>query len=243
MNIGVIIPSHGLADKLEKAIDHLLASDTTHEIVLAVVDNATPDTSVHDVCRKSTFFDEGMIYVRMPWNTSFARANNFCAMIMGQVDAYLFLNNDCYLEPDALHHMVEALKQGKGDIIGAKLYFPDMTIQHAGGEIVGDFDGVCHRHPPNETSSCRTSWVTGACMLVRAESFIRCGTFDEGYVNGYEDVDLCLKFRDRGLMTYYCAEAVGVHEEGQTPGRKDMENENATKFFTKYRPRNADDYR
>ena len=219
MIIGTVIPSHGLSDKLLRSITALYDSVTKHDILLCVIDNVTPDESVYNVCRTHPAWSEGSItYVRLPWNAAFARASNTGIHVLRQVDAFLFLNNDCYVEPGCVDKMVSALMSGKGHIIGAKLLYPDGTVQHAGGMIKGKWEAVLHEFrgyaadAPEVIKSRNVPFVTGACMMVKASPFVRLGGFMECFNNGYEDVDLCFRFIENFMGVYYCADAVAIHE-------------------------------
>lgn len=237
MHIGIIVPSNGLAEKLDRCIASIFASETRHELFLCVIDNGTRDDSVFDVCRKHALWNVVIVYVHLPWNSHFARASNTGIHVVGQMDAFLFLNNDCYINPDCIENMVKAMMRGSGDIIGAKLLYPGGAVQHAGGKIHGNWEAVTHEFrgleadAPEVCESRNVPWVTAACMLVRAKPFVRLGGFMEVFENGYEDVDLCLRFKEKGMKVYYCADAIGIHEEAQTPGRKDHEAANAERFF------------
>jgi len=72
--------------------------------------------------------------------------------------------------------------------------------------------------------------VTAACMLVRREVFDQVEQFDEGFKNGFEDVDLCLKIRERGWRIIYRPDSVVYHLESQSPGRKAHETDNARRL-------------
>jgi len=72
--------------------------------------------------------------------------------------------------------------------------------------------------------------VTGACMLVRPEVFAALHGFDDGYRNGFEDVDLCYRVRERGGRIAYQPESVLYHLESQSPGRKTMDQANAKRL-------------
>jgi Flp pilus assembly protein TadD len=76
--------------------------------------------------------------------------------------------------------------------------------------------------------------VTAACLLIRRPLFDEVGGFDEGYVNGFEDADLCLKARERGYQVVYQPRSVVVHLEGQTAGRKTHEASNADRFLKRW---------
>jgi tetratricopeptide (TPR) repeat protein len=72
--------------------------------------------------------------------------------------------------------------------------------------------------------------VTAACMLVRRAVFEQVGQFDEGFKNGFEDVDLCLKIREMKWRIIYRPDSVVYHLESQTPGRKAHETDNARRL-------------
>jgi O-antigen biosynthesis protein len=76
--------------------------------------------------------------------------------------------------------------------------------------------------------------VTAACMLVRREVFEQVGQFDEGFKNGFEDVDLCLKIREQGWRIMYRPDSVVYHLESQTPGRKTHDIDNARRLLAQW---------
>ncbi len=79
--------------------------------------------------------------------------------------------------------------------------------------------------------------ITGACMMIRRELFGTLGGFDSKYVNGVEDVDLCLRVRDRGFRVRYVPEAVLEHHEGTSEGRYDHVQPNLEKFAQRFHGR------
>ena len=109
---------------------------------------------------------------------------------------------------------------------GAKLLFPDGTVQHGGVVVLNNQQGdipltATHLNlrsrgddpQANEPKSLQA--VTGACLLVRRAAFAQAGGFDEGYWNGFEDVDLCFKLRERDWLLVYEPRCVVVHHEMQ----------------------------
>jgi GT2 family glycosyltransferase len=76
--------------------------------------------------------------------------------------------------------------------------------------------------------------VTAACLLIDREVFMALGMFDEGFINGYEDVDLCLKARQQGWRVIYTPKAVVMHYESLSPGRKRHELENYQRFMDRW---------
>jgi GT2 family glycosyltransferase len=116
-------------------------------------------------------------------------------------------------------------------VIGAKLLYPGGDIQHAGVAICADrrprhiYRGFPAAHPA-VCRSRRFQVVTGACMLVRRSLFNHLGGFDVAFLNGFEDVDLCLRAGAAGAQVHYCAECVLNHLEGATRQGRSPENHN-----------------
>lgn len=130
-------------------------------------------------------------------------------------DILVFLNDDTIVQPGWLQPLVKPIPDDAG-ITGAQLLFPDGTIQHAG--IFFDApDGILTAH--NITwpapSGLRDA-VTGACLAIHKPLFDELGGFDEGFRNGYEDVDLCLRARQLGVSILYVADSHVIHLESQS---------------------------
>lgn len=137
------------------------------------------------------------------------------------------LNNDTVATNGWLAHLLAPLADPGVGITGAKLLFPDGTIQHAG--VVTRFsrlgaDGIAPYHllggrPGNDPGAAVQrdfDIVTGACLAMSRALYLDLGGFDETYWNGYEDVDLCLKVRARGLRVVYEPRALLTHFESQS---------------------------
>ncbi|PID80049.1 hypothetical protein CSB20_08430 [bacterium DOLZORAL124_64_63] len=159
----------------------------------------------------------------------------------------LFLNNDMEVTPDWLDPMVTTLDNDPAvGIVGARLLFPDGTIQHGGVALVQKTgtDGTPHIEgihvgyrmdgaSPGNNTPRHMQIVTGAALLIRREVFTEVGGFDTGYWNGNEDVDLCLKAGEKGWQTVYRPESVIYHFESQSgPERWTAVQENVRRFNT-----------
>ncbi|MCL4490725.1 MAG: glycosyltransferase [Nitrospirae bacterium] len=154
-----------------------------------------------------------------PVNLGFARGNNRAAAAAAEGELLLFLNNDTIVHANWLEEMVGVMQRDPDcGIAGSKLLYPDGTLQHIG--VMFDHKGNrCHpfkKRPANipeaaATGECEA--VTGACLLIRKDIFERVGGFDEQYLHGSEDIDLCLKVRKLGLKVMYCSGSVLTHFE------------------------------
>ncbi len=156
--------------------------------------------------------------IRSPQNLGFAKGNNRAAAA-ADGDLLLFLNNDTVVHKNWLETMISMLHAyPKCGIVGSRLLYPDNTIQHI--RVAFDHRGNCvhpfKRYPadiPEALLPAECEAVTGASMLMRRETFSRVGGFDEGYLHGSEDIDLCLKVRKQGLKVMYCPDSVITHYE------------------------------
>lgn len=131
-------------------------------------------------------------------------------------EVLVFLNDDTLPQSMWLLPIVEAAKAH--GIAGSRLIYPTGQIQHSGVFLRRDPDGTLtayNRH--TEAPSGEVPCVTGACLAIRRDVWDELGGFDEGFVNGYEDVDLCLRARQAGHSVWYSAESTVVHLESQSP--------------------------
>jgi GT2 family glycosyltransferase len=210
-----VIPVHNKAALTRQCVDALLrrdASDPAFEIV--VVDDASSD-GTGELLRA---YGRGVRAVTLPENAGFAGACNAGASA-ARGDYLVFLNNDTVPQPRWLGTLVRyADVHLEAAVVGAKLLYPDETIQHA-GVVFGPnryphhlYAGFPVDHPAVNVSR-RFRAVTAACMLVRRTAFEAVGGFDRAFVNGWEDVDLCLKLGELGHEVHYCHESVVYHLE------------------------------
>lgn len=194
----VIIPAYGRAELTHAAIAAVRRHTDNVEIV--VVDN-DGNAELADTTR----------YLRNRRNVGFAVACNQGAMI-AKADRFVFLNNDTEVTDGWLEPLIEAVDADA--IAGARLLYPSGELQHSGIRIIRDrnrlvyAENLKHEHPSGPVDG-----VTGACLAINRETFARCGGFDPGYWNGYEDVDLCLTARSLGVSVRYVAESTVVHYE------------------------------
>ena len=172
--------------------------------------------------------------LRQPANAGFAVAcNRGAALARGRW--LVFLNNDTVPQPGWLDALVaEAERVGAG-IAGSKLLYPDGTIQHAGVGFRDDGSPFVlhHTHPADWPEANRprdVRAVTGAAMLVDRTLFADLGGFDERYLNGYEDLDLCCRARARGQRVRYVPDSVLYHFGSVAAGRFAAHDRNAALF-------------
>lgn len=169
-------------------------------------------------------------------NLGFAKACNQGAQA-AKGEYLVFLNNDTIPFAGWLSALVDEVKTHSDvAVVGSKLLYEDRTVQHAGVAFSREFLMPYHMYPGvPENAHCvsrrrELQSVTAACMLVRRQAFAQVGGFDEGFQNGFEDVDLCLKIGEKKWKIVYQPHSTLIHLESRTPGRKAHEEENTTRF-------------
>ncbi|WP_454970482.1 glycosyltransferase [Dorea sp.] len=143
----------------------------------------------------------------------------------------LFLNNDIeVIHSDWLREMLSNCQREEVGAVGVKLYYPDNTVQHAGvivgiGGVAGSvfvglkrgYTGYMHRASIQQNLSA----VTAACMMVKKSVFEEVGGFEEKLKVAFNDIDFCLKIREKGYLIVYDPYVELYHYESKTRGAED----------------------
>ena len=206
-----------------QALAETLPREPMGEVI--VIDNGSTD-------------DTATVLAEFPWvktivnerNLGFAVANNQGAAVASGRFLVL-LNNDTKALPGWLEAMLAHLESEDVGAVGARLLFGDGLIQHAGvifNEVLSGVNTMAPTHfgflaPSEEPTVLKrrdVQAVTGACLATPRELYVRLGGLDEGFWNGYEDVDYCLKIRHAGLRIVYEPRAVLFHYESQSGSQR-----------------------
>ncbi|MFP5507441.1 MAG: glycosyltransferase [Gammaproteobacteria bacterium] len=242
--ISIIIPCFNKVEYTLKCLTSIVESnlpdDPTFEVI--VVDNASSDGTPELLNQLG-----GDVKVwRNEENIGFARANNQAALL-ATGEYLVLLNNDTEVRPGWLKALADELDaHPETGVVGARLLYPDGTIQHAGVAIGRDqIPFHIHRGLPPEHPLVmeRRAYpiVTAACAAVRRAEFYAIGMFDEAFVNGHEDIDLCLRYRERGQAVIYRPDCLAVHHESVSEGRMTSRAQNLERTFLKWRYRLVQD--
>lgn len=206
----------------EKAIRTFRETTDAH---LIVVDDRSPARELVEPLTQFVLSRGGSIYCQ-PENRGFAAAVNVGLRTAQEhgFDAVLVNADIEFIASDWL----QALLESDGDVVGAKLLYPNGLVQHAGvffSLINRNFDHI-YRMAPNNlaiTNRERICPVTGALQLIRNEVIESVGLFDEGFKFGYEDIDYCHRVFQSGRKCVYQPKSVALHHEGLFR-KKDREN-------------------
>lgn len=234
--VSLIIPTRNGHDLIKMCVDSIRQLTDYPNYEILVVDNGSDDPVTLSYFRELEL-DTRIRVVRddRPFNYS---ALNNAAVIRARGEFVALVNNDIEVtEPGWLTELVSTAIQPGVGVVGAKLLYPDSTIQHA-GVIVG-FGGVAghsHKYFPGEhpgyffriAAKQSLSAVTAACMLVRKSIYLEVGGLDEqNLAVSFNDVDFCLRVRDAGYRNVYAPRAELIHHESASRGDDDTPEKQA----------------
>ena len=246
--VSIVIPTGGKSIETSQGSLHLLenclasinklSTYKNFEVIVVDSDNLT-EANIQTITAPNL----NIIQCLGPFNLS-KKINQGADAAQGEF--LLLLNDDIeVITPDWLESMVELAQQKEIGAVGAKLLFPNDTIQHSGVAIIGGnpghtFYGVDKNHPGYFLSNIvnRNYFaVTGACVMMRRDLFQQLGGFDEELPLNYNDVDLCLKAHQAGYRNVLTPYAQLIHYEsvsrdkGVQPGEWQKLNQKWGKYF------------
>ena len=228
--ISIIIPNKDHIDDLELCLFSLTKRSTYKNYEILIVENNSEKPETFEYYKKLP--DRYPKVKVLTWEKKFnySAINNFAAK-QAEGSYLLFLNNDVeILTPQWMEEMLQICQQKDVAITGAKLYYPDDTIQHAGvvlglGGIAGHI--MCKASREDQGYFGRTvtvqeiSAVTAACMMICTEDFHNVGGFDETFQVAFNDIDLCMKVRAAGKKIVFTPYAELYHYESKSRGLED----------------------
>ena len=223
--VTIVIPTRDRADLLRVCLDSLAARTTYPNYEVIIVDNGSVEPATEALF--ATLDPARFRVLRDPQPFNFSALNNH-AVKEARGDYICLMNNDIEIvTPDWLEDMLSfAIRPGTG-CVGARLWYPDGTIQHA-GVLVGFFGVAGHMHkftPKSEFGYAdrviqhqALSAVTAAALLVKKTIYEEVGGLDETLAVAFNDVDFCLKVRDAGYRNIYTPFAEMIHHESASRG-------------------------
>ena len=244
--VSIIIPNKDNVDLITKCIDSILSKTTYNNYEINIIEN---NSTLHETF---TYYEnlkkihKDKIFIKNIGKTeefNFSFLNNWA--VRKTTGKYLlFLNNDTQIiTPKWIEEMIMFAQRDDVGVVGVKLYYPDNTIQHS-GLIVG-LGGHCASHYDNKApkdsfgymhclSMVRNySAVTAACMMIKRNDFIDVDGFDEKLFKiGLNDIDICLKLREKNKLVIFTPYAELYHFEGASRGRDSEDASLNQRFLT-----------
>lgn len=228
--VSLIIPTHNGREITKQAIDSILDKTTYRNFEILLVDNNSDDPSM------LAYFDEigqhkQVTVLRYPYPFNFSAINNFAVQhASGEIVG--LINNDVeVITPEWLTEAISHAQRDDVGCVGAMLYYPDETIQHAGIIVgLGGVAGHSHKHFLRGNNGYfyrlklvqNFSAVTAACLWVRKEVFNAVGGLNEKDLTvAFNDVDFCLKVQAAGYRNVWTPYAELYHHESISRGAED----------------------
>ena len=227
--VSVIIPNRDSAGLLKECLAALKENDYPNYEVI-IVENGSRERETFEYYKELSQNPQ-IHLVRWKKEFNYSAINNY-GIQYARGDYYLFLNNDVRgtISADWLAEMLGVCERKDVGAVGAKLYYPDNKVQHAGIVIgIGGIAGSMFVDLPRGRSgymhkACLLqdmSAVTAACMLVKKSAFAAAGGFSEELSVAFNDVDLCLKIGILGYRIVFDPYAELYHDESRTRGPED----------------------
>ena len=229
--VSVLIPNKDQKESLKKCLDSVFEKTTYSNYEIIIIENNSTESETFAYYRELQKRSNVKV---ITWKEGFnySAINNFGEK-EASGDYLLFLNNDVeVINPRWMEEMLGNCQRPEVGITGAKLYYPDDTIQHAGTIIgIGGIAGHAFLNMPRSRTGylhkasiqMNLSAVTAACMMMKRSVFEQLGGFEEKLTVAFNDVDLCLRTVQAGYLVVYNPKVELYHYESKSRGSEDNE--------------------
>lgn len=231
--VSAIIVNYNAGSLLNEAVNSLLSSVSVNKII--VVDNNSRDNSMKNI-EEIASADSRIVCICNNQNLGFAKACNIGMAADGENDYLFFVNPDCIVDKNALSKLLSCLKSSpKAGMVGPLILNPDGTEQAGGRRSVptpwrsfvrafglsrlsrffpGTFSDFLLYKQPLPVSPVEIEAISGSCMLIKREALFDVGYLDAGYFLHCEDLDWCMRFRQKGWQIMFVPDALVIHYKG-----------------------------
>lgn len=234
--VSVIIPNKDHVKDLDRCLTSIFERSTFQNLEVLVVENNSTDPATFAYYEQAKHRWPALKVLRYKGAFNYAKINNFGAGT-AKGDLLLLLNNDTQLiRPDSIREMAGIAARGDVGCVGAKLLYPNKTVQHAGivlgfGGFAGHvFVGIDADSPGvmmRPLMVCNYSAVTGACLMVRKSVYEALGGLNENYAVALNDVDFCLRAGKKGYLNVFTPWSLWFHFESASRGYEDTPEKRA----------------
>lgn len=238
--ISILIPNKDHVDDLRRCIDSIKERSTYENYEMIVIENNSVDRATFDYY-KTLEKQKNITVVTYDGEFNYAKINNFGARC-ATGKYLLLLNNDTQvISMNWLEAMLMYAQRPDVGAVGAKLYYGDRTIQHAGVVIgLGAHRTAGHTHYKINYDNLgymgrlcyaqNVSAVTGACLMVRKSIYDALGGLDEQFAVALNDVDFCLRIREKGYLNVFTPFAELYHFESASRGSDIVDEKKAARY-------------
>lgn len=228
--VSVIIPNKDHVEDLKKCIDSVREKSSYPNLEFVIIENNSTQEETFAYYRALEAEHKNVRVVYWKEEFNYSKINNF-GVEQARGEYLLFMNNDIeMINDDCIEELLGPCMREDVGAVGARLYYPDDTIQHA-GVIIG-FGGIAghafigmgraeNGYFSRIICAADLSAVTAACMMVKRSVFEESGGFDENLRVAFNDIDLCLKIRSLQKLVVYNPYAELYHCESKSRGYED----------------------
>lgn len=238
--VSILIPNKDHVDDLEKCLYSIYSKTTWENYEVIVIENNSTEKETFSYYKQAEKRYDRLRVVQYQGGFNFSAINNF-GRKYATGKYLLLLNNDVEVQNgDWLTEMVsQCARPGGAGICGAKLLYPDGTLQHGGVVTgLGGYAGHSHKYAKGEGSGYMFraatvqdfSAVTAACLLVSAKIYDEMQGLDEKFTVAFNDVDFCLRVRDAGYRVVWTPYACLTHYESKSRGLDEKNKEKMARF-------------
>ncbi|CAA6825367.1 MAG: Glycosyl transferase, group 2 family protein [uncultured Sulfurovum sp.] len=224
--VSIIIPTKDNYQLLFQCISSILEKTLYRHYEIIIVDNQTSQKEALDYLEALSSINNITI-LKYEYVFNYAKINNY-AVRQAKGDYVAFLNNDIEIINTLwLNEMLQHAQRKEIGIVGAKLYYEDMSIQHAGVILgIGGIAGHAHKYFDEEAHGYFSrlkiiqnySALTAACIVIKKSIFKEVGGFEETLEVAFNDIDLSLKVLEKGYRNLWTPYAQLIHHESKSRG-------------------------
>jgi glycosyltransferase involved in cell wall biosynthesis len=229
--VSIIIPFKDKPELLKMCVHSILEHSTYKNYEIIGISNNSTDPDVFELMKIFERQDKRVKFYEYNTEFNYADINNHAVNTYAKGEHLLLLNNDIeVISPNWIESMLEHSQREEIGCVGAKLYYPNDTIQHAGIIIgLGGYAGHSHKMYPRNSPGYfnrlmvvqNVSAVTAACLMVKKEIYQKIGGMDaENFKVAYNDVDFCLRVQEEGYRNIYTPYAEMYHHESVSRGHE-----------------------
>ena len=240
--VSIIVPTRDRLELLRKCVESVLEKTAYPDFEIIIVDNQSKDPGTLEWLARAEV-DPRIRVLRYDAPFNYSAINNWAAA-RATGDVLCLLNNDIEVMTQGwLEELASQASRPEIGAVGAMLYYPDGSIQHAG--VILGLGGVANHvytglpagtpgHGARALVAQNLSAVTGACLAVRKSVYERVGGLEERLEVAFNDIDFCLRLREAGYRNVWTPFAELVHHESASRGREDSD-EKISRFLREVR--------
>jgi len=229
-SVEIFIPTRDHLELLRPCLESILAKTAYQNYHITIIDNLSTENKVIDYIDFISAASSKVKKLLYPYPFNWSKINNFAAA-NSDAEVFIFMNNDIeIIDSEWLKELVSHAVRPEIGCVGAKLLYPDYTVQHAGVIVgLGGTAGHVHSgigwHEPGYFSRALLSQnilaVTGAALAVSSKIFDEVQGFDERFEVAFNDIDFCLKVHETGYLNLFTPHSVMIHHESKSRGYED----------------------